>query len=200
MGKISGVLFFIAGFVIFMGITTAEIFYPGYNVATNFISTLGSSPPPNSVVLQPSASIFDTAMIIAGALIIAGAIVLLKINKDKLFETALIFMGIGSLGVGLCPAYTGMIHLTFAFTAFLAGGFAAIISFRDTKAPFRYVGVILGITTITFLIVGKFAPQLIVPILERGGVERWVAYPIMIWVIGLGGYLMNSNGLIKDKR
>lgn len=24
-----------------------------------------------------------------------------------------------------------------------------------------------------------------------GGTERWVAYPIMLWLIGFGGYLMN---------
>jgi len=27
------------------------------------------------------------------------------------------------------------------------------------------------------------------PILGGGGVERWVAYPIVIWLIGFGEYL-----------
>jgi fumarate reductase subunit D len=27
----------------------------------------------------------------------------------------------------------------------------------------------------------------------RGGVERFVAYPVLLWIIGFGGYLMGAS-------
>jgi hypothetical protein len=26
-----------------------------------------------------------------------------------------------------------------------------------------------------------------------GGLERWVAYPILLWILGFGGYLMGGS-------
>ncbi|HPR66147.1 MAG TPA: hypothetical protein PLM24_03325, partial [Methanothrix sp.] len=26
-----------------------------------------------------------------------------------------------------------------------------------------------------------------------GGLERWVAYPVVLWTVGFGGYLMGSS-------
>lgn len=38
-----------------------------------------------------------------------------------------------------------------------------------------------------------FAPALLIISIGIGGIERWVAYPIMLWLTGLGGYLMNKE-------
>jgi len=71
--NIAGALLFIAGALAFMGIITAETLYPGYNTAQNAISDLGASVPPNSIIIEPSATIFNTAMVVSGFLIfIAG--------------------------------------------------------------------------------------------------------------------------------
>ena len=57
-----------------MGFITAEALYPGvYTTHTNTVSHLGASEPPNSVVLQPSAAIFDVTMLVTGTMILAGA-------------------------------------------------------------------------------------------------------------------------------
>jgi hypothetical protein len=32
-----------------------------------------------------------------------------------------------------------------------------------------------------------------------GGVERWVAYPVVLWVLGMGGYLMGYGSQAKVK-
>ena len=64
----------LAGMAILMGIIIAEALYPAaYRTSANTISDLGGTRPPDSVVLQPSAAIFDITMIVAGLLIIAGA-------------------------------------------------------------------------------------------------------------------------------
>ena len=71
--KIAGVLLSIAGAAILLGFITAEALYPGiYTTHTNTVSHLGASEPPNSVVLQPSAAIFDITMLVTGAMILPG--------------------------------------------------------------------------------------------------------------------------------
>src|SRR5687767_14540890 len=157
MGKISGLLFFLAGFVVFMGITTAEIFYPNYSVSKDFISNLGSTRPPTVVIKQPSAMIFDTAMIVAGLLILVGVFLSRKIG-DKMLSAAMSFTGAGAMAIGLFPAYYGMTHDLIAGFAFLAGGVSALLSSKVTTSPFKDVSIALGTIALGFLFAGILAP------------------------------------------
>ena len=62
-----GLLLTFAGAALLLGFVTAEALYPGvYTTHTNTVSHLGASEPPNSVVLQPSAAIFDITMLVTG--------------------------------------------------------------------------------------------------------------------------------------
>jgi hypothetical protein len=71
---IAGMLLSLAGAAILLGFITAEALYPGtYTTHADTVSHLGASEPPNSVVLQPSAAIFDLTMLVTGAMILAGA-------------------------------------------------------------------------------------------------------------------------------
>ena len=71
---LAGVLLSGAAAVILMGIITAEALYPGtYSTNGNEISDLGATRPPNSLILQPSAAIFDGTMLASGALILLAA-------------------------------------------------------------------------------------------------------------------------------
>lgn len=38
-----------------------------------------------------------------------------------------------------------------------------------------------------------FASATLFSFIGIGGTERWVAYPIMLWLTGFGGYLMNEK-------
>jgi hypothetical membrane protein len=48
----------LAGFVGFMGIITAEVLYPDYSTRQD-ISDLGSTRPPDPIIHEPSATIFN---------------------------------------------------------------------------------------------------------------------------------------------
>ncbi len=66
---------FAAGVIAFMGIITAEALYPsGYSTSQNEISDLGATEPPDSVIEQPSATIFNTTMIVCGVLVLAASV------------------------------------------------------------------------------------------------------------------------------
>jgi len=176
-----------------MGIITAEALYPGvYTTHTNTVSHLGASEPPNSVVLQPPAAIFDNTMLVTGAMILAGAWFAYRAlhSRAALIPTAL--LGIGTLGVGVFPLTHPTPHTLFAFTAFLAGSMAVILSARLTTAPFRHLWTLLGSVALgaTVLALDAFRTWAPMAHLGEGGLERWIVYPIVLWLVAFGSYLL----------
>ena len=189
--KIAGVMFLLAGVVILMGIITAETQYPpdvGYTTTNNEISDLGATRPPDSIITQPSATIFNTTMMISGAMIVAGAFASRRRYPHRSAPYAALVFGIGVLGVGFFPGNTTM-HVYFAMTTFVFGGLTCILASRITASPFRYISAALGMTTLVFL----FFAGAFMAALGDGGVERWVAYPVVLWLVAYGGYLLGTT-------
>lgn len=194
--KISGVLYFLAGSLALMGIVTAEALYPaGYTTFNNEISDLGSTKPPNIIIHQPSAIIFNTSMLIVGLLSLAASIFQHLNFRKLLFTIPIVLFSIGLFGVGLFPGNISPYHGISSLLAFLAGGIAAVLSFKIVSAPFKHLAIIFGLIGIATWIIVVFNPALILPIIGLGGTERWVVYPVMLWITGLGGYLMNKIDL-----
>ena len=82
-----------------MGIIAAEIFYPaGYSTANSEISDLGATSPPDSIIYQPSASIFNTTMIIGGLLVLGASFFLFREYKRWTLVLFPMLLGIGVLG------------------------------------------------------------------------------------------------------
>jgi len=194
--RLAGALMLVAGAVILMGIITAEAVYPaGYSTGGNEISDLGGTEPPEGLVLQPSATIFDVTMIVSGGLVL-GAAAGLQAGLGRMSVTlAVAAVGVGALGVGIFPGNTGGIHALFAMLTFIGGGIAAIVTARVTQPPFRLLSALLGIIALatlgSYVLLGDGSP---LAGLGIGGIERWVAYPIVIWVIAFGGYLSAWQG------
>ena len=82
----------------------------------------------------------------------------------------------------------------FCHDGFRYGSLSAIISYRIERAPFCYFSVILGGTALLdlflYYIMGETSPF---AYFSFGGLERWIAYPVLLWVIGFGGYLMGDS-------
>ncbi len=192
---IAGVLLFTAGLVAFMGIVTAEALYPGgYSTSLNKISDLAATQPPDSVISQPSATIFNVTMIVCGVLALAGAHCLQRGTRRWAAPILIALFGLGALGVGLFPGNTDEVHEVFALLTFIAGGTAAVLSWTVTEGAFRYFSALLGLVSLATLfiywIMGDSAPFAGLGI---GGVERWVVYPLLLWATGLGGHLMGRS-------
>lgn len=193
--KLSGALLFLAGSIILMGIITAEAFYPsGYTTTNSEISDLGATVPPNSVSYQPSATIFNCTMMLAGLMIAVAALLQHKLYKKYLFTIPFLLLGLGMLGVGFFPGNKDPYHGMFALLTFNMGGLMAIASFKIVSAPFRYIGIVFGLITIITL----YSASFFIPIIGDGGTERWVAYPVVVWLIGFGGYMLNEKHKTLD--
>ncbi len=189
--RVGALLLIVAGFVIFMGITTAEALYPApYTTNANAISDLGGTEPPDSVVLQPSATIFDLAMVITGLMVAGASWFVHQAFRRRSVTIPITILGVAALGVGVFPGNTGTIHAIFAMFAFVSGGVAALSAARVTATPFRQLSGLLGAITLvvlgSYMLLGDAHP---LAGLGIGGIERWIVYPVILWLIAFGGHL-----------
>jgi hypothetical membrane protein len=190
--KLSGVLLFLAGSFALMGIITAEVFYPsGYTTFNSEISDLGATKPPNSLIYQPSASIFNLTMFLSGLMVLTATLFQHRYFKKLLFTIPLGLFSLGLVGIGIFSGEKTPYHGIFSLLTFISGGVSAIMSFKVVSAPFKFIGIVFGAISLLTWCAVVFAPNMIVPFIGLGGTERWLVYPIVLWITGLGGYLMN---------
>jgi len=190
---IAGVFLFLVGGIALMGIITAEVLYPDYS-AQQEISDLGASRPPDSVIHEPSSTIFNLTMMICGAMMLISTFLIHRIYEDRIFTIFLGLFGLGIFGVGIFPGNITPWHMIFAMLTFVSGGFVPIFSAKVVRKPFKYLGLIYGIISLGFLFstvfLGDANP---LNFLEFGGIERWVVYPLLLWITGFGGYLLGDT-------
>jgi hypothetical membrane protein len=185
---VAGIILMVACIQFFLAVTIAETQYPGYSISLNTLSDLA--------LLQPSGTIFNLSIIILGILGLVSVYLILKSGGCRLFSTCLTLSSVGAVGVGLFPIYTGTTHIIFATIAFLFGSLAVIFSYRlGLNIPMTIVSLVLGlislIAIILFMLLGMQNPLILS--LGIGGAERLVAYPPLLYLIALGGYLASRG-------
>jgi hypothetical membrane protein len=174
-----------------MGIITAEAVYPGdYATDQNTISDLG-------VVTESAdhraATIFNGAMVASGITTLSAAAVLHRSLRTLLVTFPLALHGIGLLGVGFFPSTRETLHFTSAVVTFVSGGAAGILATRVQRGAFRVASFLFGLVALSNLALlaldqlGRSTAPF--RTLGVGGVERWVAYPISLWLVAFGAYL-----------
>jgi hypothetical membrane protein len=185
-GKVAGTLFFIAATQLVIGLFVSEALYPGYSIADNYISDLG---------VGPSALIYNSSVFLLGLLVIIGAYFAQRAYHFELLTVMLVLTAVGAMGVGIFTEDFGVLHPILSVITFLFGGLSAIFSvlcsyvhkFPLVKMPFSVINVILGLMALGALglLVGGIYLGL-----GAGGMERMIAYPILLWGAGFGGYLI----------
>ena len=192
--SVAGFTLSLSGFIGIMGIITAEVLYPNYSTRQD-ISDLGSTRPPDPVSFEPSATIFNTTMLVTGLLVLLSAYLLYRVSDRRGFPIALAVFGFGAFGVGVFPGNVTPWHGLFAMITFFAGGITVVLSSRVVSRPFSFLcGLFGGVSLLVLLsvlfygiVVGGPSP---LQFLSAGGIERWVVYPLIIWLPAFGGYLL----------
>jgi hypothetical membrane protein len=201
-GKLGGVLLLVAGAAILMGTITAEALYPAaYSTHRNTVSDLGAMRPEN-IIRQPSAAIFDWTLITTGLLIIVAAYFLYRALQRWAIVIPTALLGVGVLGAGIFPGNTGNTHALLAMLAFTAGSIAAILSWKVLSSPLRYICVALGSAALvsTVLSTNLFIDWAPVARLGEGGIERWIVYPVVLWMVTFGAYLASRPAAAEQVR
>jgi len=210
---LAGALFSFGGVWSLLSILIAESLTPGYDVSTEAVSGLGL--PYFSGIcniradcltpVQPAADVFVSSLFLGGALLLLNGYLLSKATGHRLFALGVGMLGVGELFVGssYLPIYLGAtasgevgvaygFHVVGALIAFVLGATVAIAAYRLIKGPFRYFGVVLGTVALAAFVLFATGNGLG---LGLGGMERMIIYPINLWSICFGAYLMGGAGL-----
>src|SRR6266702_2689527 len=162
--KASGLLLFIGSVQFLLGLVLAEEVYPDYRV-TQTISGLGRP--------GPSAIVFNSSLFLEGMLVLVAAYFLHKAYHRIPVTVFFALGGLGAMGGALFPEDVYNVHLAISIVSFFAAGLTPFVTLPLQGSPFRYLSISLG------------PPY--------GAVERIVAYPTLLWVIGFGSQLMSRN-------
>jgi hypothetical membrane protein len=182
-----------AGLVVFVGavqfvlaIIISEAVYSGYSVGQQYMSDLG-----NWSLAGNFAAIWNVSAILLGLFVIAGAYFIQRGFKNRLFTSLLVITGVGAVGMGVVAEdISDPVHSIFALFAFVFMAAAAIMSYKFVKSPLSYISVILGavsLLALVFYFSGFYLG------LGLGGMQRLIIYPLLLWNLGFGAYLIGDS-------
>ncbi len=177
--KLSGIIIVTAVTEFFIFVNIAAFLDKGYSISENSISHLGIDSMPY---------IFNASIIVLGILEIIAAAFLKK--SYVAFTILYIIGGIGSIGVGIFNEHYGMIHLFFAFLAFLFPSIVSYFALLKYKNIISMEWAILGSISIIALIL--FASKVYLG-LGNGGMERMILIPLIAWSFQFGAFLYAKN-------
>ncbi|WP_048151227.1 DUF998 domain-containing protein [Methanolacinia paynteri] len=194
--RLIGFGYFLAGIIIILAIIIAEAVYPGYHV-TQYISDLGAPS------LSPHPCIFNISIIIYGFIVFLVSLFFLLQNRSSgsgnrcsstnsktISFIFIMISGICAIGVGAINEDLGVAHTLCAAFTFIFGILAAFFSGFWVKIPYNVISAIIAVFSFIALL---FLVAEIDLGIGLGGIERMVAYPLILWEMGLGGYLMNEG-------
>ncbi|UCG37428.1 MAG: DUF998 domain-containing protein [Candidatus Bathyarchaeota archaeon] len=186
--RIAGSLLFVGSVQCVLGIIISEALYPGYSTSIQTISSLG---------VGPSALIFNSSLLLIGALGLAGTYFVHRAFKFNIFTFLLGLTHIGAMGVGLFTEATSTftIHSIFSVITYLFGGISAIMSHKLEKQPLSGLSIMLGVFSLLALVLVGAETYLG---LGLGGMERMVAYPLLLWEVGFGSQLVSYSSEIPN--
>jgi hypothetical membrane protein len=193
--QIAGILFFVLAAQFLLFLMVGETMAPGYNMHDAAISDLG--------VIKETATLFTISMLIVGSLNIIGGYLFYRSHQRLGTLVLYILAGIGAIGAGLIPLdHPSGVHGLFALVAFLFFNAEAIATARLVKGPMRIISVLAGVIGLVFLFVHFLSDADIMNLygpIGHGGSERMIVYPAILWMVGLGGYLMASTSGSEER-
>lgn len=177
--------------------------YPDYSTRQD-ISDLGSTMPPDPIIHEPSATIFNSTMLLTGALVLLATYLVHRGLGRRVLTISMAVFGVGIFGVGVFPGNITPWHGLFAMITFISGGITVVLSSKVVARPFSYLCVLFG--GVSLLVLGSVLGFGIAGVehplqfLGSGGIERWVVYPLLIWILAFGGYLLGNAAVDQAYR
>jgi uncharacterized membrane protein len=187
-----GLLFVVAVVQNVLALLTSEAVYSFYSVGRSLVSELG-----DWSLAGDNAVIFNASAVLYGLLIIAGAFYIRRVFKSRLFSALLAVNGVCSFVSGVVAMNISFeVHGTFSLIAFVGIMAAAFMSYKFVKAPLSYISVLLGALTLSAIVLfmlGRGNSDFYLG-LGAGGIERFIIYPMALWLLGFGAYLIGDSG------
>ena len=192
--QIAGALLFIGVLQWLMIVLAAETLFPGYSIRANDLSDLASTIPPNVSPMQPSAMLFNASTFAIALLSLISSVLFHISFGSRLFSFLFCLSGLFAMGVAAFPGDAGTMHGLVALGWFTTAPLSAIVSSRMVKGPLACFSPAIGIFSLVVLFFafysGTASPF---QLFGRGGEERMLVYPVLLWMTAFAGYLMASG-------
>jgi len=184
----AGVLFFLLG-VGFITVTMlAASMAPAYDFNGAAISDLG--------VIDQTALLFNTLLVVIGVLNLTGGYLYYRWHGRAWLFALYVIAGVGTVGAGLFPLSSGALHSIFAAVAFVFYNLEGLGTAAELTGPMRILGLVagaIGLLYTVLMVIGDAGDPAAFGPIGHGGTERMIAYPVTLWLIALGGYLMAGS-------
>ena len=192
--QIAGALLFLGVLQWLMIVLAAETLFPGYSIRANDLSDLASTVPPHVSPMQPSSMLFNASTFVIGLFSLISSVLIYFSAGSRLFSILFGLSGLFAMGVAVFPGDTGAIHGLVALGWFTTAPISAIVSCRMVKGPLAWFSVAIGLLSIVVLFfafyIGSASPF---QFFGRGGEERMLVYPVLLWMTAFAGYLMGGR-------
>lgn len=175
--------------VIMLGASIA----PDYDFGAAAISDLG--------VIEQTALLFNASLLVVGVLNLAGGYLFYRWHGRPWLLAFFALAGIGAVGAGAVSLNTSELHSLFALLAFLFFNLEAIGCAAVLPGPMRVISAIagsIGVVFVVLMVIGDSGNTAAFGSIGHGGTERMIVYPVMLWMMGLGGYLMANPWRDRD--
>jgi len=175
-----------AGFMTVIMLAAAMV--PGYDFRGAAISDLGTFP--------ETALLFNTSLVLVGLLNLAGGYLFYRTHGKRWLFAVFAVAGVGAVGAGLFPLDTGGLHGLFALLAFLFFNVQALASATRFDGVMRALSVLaggIGLVFVVLMALGDAGNATAFGPIGHGGTERMIVYPVMLWLVALGGYLLATG-------
>jgi hypothetical membrane protein len=160
---------------------------PAYDVSRGAISDLGT--------IAETALLFNASLVFIGVLNIIGGYLFYRSHGRAWIFVVFALAGLGAIGAGLFQLNTSDLHSIFALFAFVFFNVEAIACAAVVAGPMRFISALAGIVGLGFVVVMVIGdagnPAIFGPI-GHGGAERMIVYPVMLWLLAFGGYLLGA--------
>ena len=186
--KLAGTFFLVlaAGFMTVIMLAAAMV--PGYDFRGAAISDLGTFP--------ETALLFNVSLVLVGVLNLAGGYLFYRSHGKRWLLAVFGLAGLGAIGAGFFPLDTGGLHGLFALLAFLFFNVQALGTATRLDGAMGVLSVLAGGVGLVFVVLmalgdagnaAAFGP------IGHGGTERMIVYPVMLWLVAFGGYLLAKS-------
>ena len=186
--RLPGALLFILAAQFMTVIMLAASMAPRYDLSGGAISDLG--------VIDETALLFNVSLVVVGVLNVAAGTLLYRATNRRSILAVFTVAGLGAAGAGLVPLDRGDLHGICALLAFLFFNIEALVIAAAVSGPMRAISWIAGLVGVGFvvlMVIGDAGNPSVFGAIGHGGAERMIVYPVMLWLLAFGGYLMGAG-------
>jgi hypothetical membrane protein len=192
--RLAGSLFVVGGMLFLLLTTASEAIYPSFSMDDNAISDLAA-------IGTRTTAVEGTAILGLSVCWLLGTYCLFRRTQSRGLMILNLLPGVGFLVAGLSPENVNLTIHSAGTVAFPLGAIAAIVSYRTIRSSFRYISVILGAVSLLSTFIIFFGWRVVCGtcgyqqgmndlLLGLGGWESMIIYPLLIWLVGFGSYLL----------